>query len=453
MPLPRTIGSGRALIWIRRNAESGGLPVPSNNIVTAIGDSITLASAVTSGGTAPGVTAYTKYHAQLVNSATPQIGGYLTWACVLPKTGESEGTGKMRWGGVHATGSITTNTILTTHIQGTDSPLNDSPKAGICVICAGANDLAALTTQAAIDSRIADIETMCDALVGAGILPVIATPPANNNPGNTNLPAFVASLNTFAAGYMTGLICVDFFEATRAPGQVTWNTNYNAAGTDPAHPSVIGARAMGQILRDAIDALLPATVPTLATTATDDSANYLYKNGSCTDDGNADGIPDGGMTQSATYWSSTANGAAYALAPRTGFNGKAWEINKTTDPGDTALSGTGAGSPIIILTDGHDTSFGFKAEVVSWAAATRCDFGLWKQSDATTKFAQLRLGTDSLFSGTVAPFVWFQQFTVPAGYAGDANLGKTRLGITIGGTGTSTMDVHIGQITVRDDSV
>lgn len=424
-------------------------PVPTNNLVTAVGDSITVANAAATGGTVPGVTGYGKYQAQTCNASG--VGGYLTWACILPKTGDTAATGKMRWGGVHATGGMTVNQVLTTHVQGADSPLNDAIRAGICVICAGQNDAAAMTSQSAIDSRVADVQTICETLAANGILPVIAACP----PNNTN-PANIQNYNTSLAAKATqlGVTFVDFHTPCANPDG-TWKTNYNGAGTDAVHPSVIGAVAMGQALRDALDSLLPATTPTLATIATDDAANYLYKNGSFTDDANADGVPDGGQTQTATFWSQTANGCAWSLGVRSGYDGKALRWNKTTDPGDSQLQSTGGGvvgNPIVGAVDGHALAFGFRAEIASWSANTRLEFACWKQLDATIKPLFLRLLTDALYTTPVAPFVWYQEWTVPTGFD-DADGGKFRLNMSAGGTGTNTIDAYVGQYTMRDNSV
>jgi hypothetical protein len=429
----------------QHSSATGGLPVPANNLVTAIGDSVTVAAA-TSGGTAPSVASFAKYHGQLVNAAG--VGGFLTWAAILPKTGESTGTGKLRWAGVHATGGATINQVHTSHVTGSDSPLFDNPKPGICVIAVGLNDAANFGTQPGIDSRVAEVSVMCDELIAGGILPVIAAcPPHNGFP--LTVPNFNTTLAAMAAS--RGLVYVDWHTPLANPDG-TWKLNHNTNGTDNGHPSVRGGVVMGQVLRDAIDHLLPNVTPTLATTATDDLASYLYKNGSFTDDGNADGVPDGGQTQSSTYWNLTANGTAWTLGARAGYSGQALRWNKTTDPGTSTLQSTAAGTPVPLCLDGHTIAFGFRAEVASWSINTEFDIEGWKLLDAASKPFRLKIGTDFEYTLPIAPFVWYQEWLVPAGFD-DADGGKLRTNMQILGTGTNTMDAYIGQFTLRDNSV
>lgn len=426
---------------------SSGLPVPSNNLVVGVGGSTVAAAAVASGGSVPGVATYGKFQAQTCNASG--LGSFLTWACILPKTGDSAGDGKMRWCGAHATGGITMQQVYDDHVIGSDSPQYDAVKPGMAVVHVGPNDAASFTDQAAIDTKIAIVRQIYTALISQGILPVsMSCSPHNTYPDNVK--NFNTSLSALASSM--GLTYIDGHTPCANPDG-TWKTNYNTAGTDPVHPSVIGAKAMGQVLRDGIDSLLPNVTPTLATTATDDSAAWLYKNGSFTDDGNGDFVPDGGMTQSATYWTQVANGCAWELGTRSGYDGKACRWNKTTDPGDTTWTSTGAGAPIIVIPNSHLIAFGFKAEVISASASTSMTFTGRHQTTSATNPFRLNIQNDTIHDGSVAPFVWYQEWTAPADFADDANTGKMRFINTITGTGTSTADMYLGQWTVRDRTV
>jgi hypothetical protein len=450
--MTKLVGARRSLILPR----TGNPARAANNFVTAIGDSITLAGAAATGGriteTVGGFAfSYSRMHAQLAN-ASP-VGGYLTWAAIVPKTGDSAGDGKLRWGGAHATVNLRTDQIWTTHIIGDDSPLNVRSKAGTCLIMAGSNDLAQICpsgtiVQNELNEAVVYIGKMIDALLDRGyFVALCATPPHNTANNKTALAALLPNLVSLAQRKRVLYIDTHTPVSDAAFG---WGANMHQG--DGIHPSVLGAKAMGLAIRDALDPYLPNAAPTLSVVATDDAANMLYKNGSFTDDGNADGVPDGGQTQSTTFWGQTANGTAWTLGARAGYDGQAMRWNKTSDPGTSQLQGSGSNPPSPLGVDGHTITWAFKAEIASWAASTQWLHECWKVADSTIKPFRLNLQTDGAFTSAIDPFVWSQEWVVPSGFD-DADSGKMRPNISAAGTGTNTMDGYVGQYTLRDESV
>lgn len=418
-----------------------GLPTPTNNLVAGVGDSITAA-----GGSATA--------AQLSDAA--RVGAYQVWACILPKTGDAMGNGKMQFGGVYATSGFKTSQIHSTLVS-TWLPalLARNPVPSFVLFLAGANDASSgIGGGGVIENGVfsptnfaawqAEYVACIDLLVDNGIVPVTPTLMPNNS----------ATYGTGVADYMNpwirsyaaerGMACPEIWEALRSGNG--YAAGYNLDGT---HPSVLGAKVAGQVVRDAIDAILPDPAPTIVTSATQGDAEFVWMNGALTSDTDADNIPDGGATPTLDLdpWTITANGATLALAPRTIFSGNAWRINKTTDPGDTTIiSGSTAGVPPNPAA-GNRVGVGLVCEVASWAVDTSIVLQFRKVTDSAVQQMSLNLRTDAAFTGPVAPFVWYQEAIIPASYGGG------RWSFTIGGTGTSTADLYLGQLTVRDMGV
>src|SRR5436190_16019468 len=396
------------------------VPIPANNLVTAIGDSITSASGASTGGTVPIATlaagGYGRYQAQL--STVAGVGAYFTWAAMLPKTGDTVALGRMRWAGVHATVNMRADQVRTTHLDGVDSPLNDLVKPGTCVVMAGSNNLPLISPSGSViqdqlDLALTDLKYMYTKLMANGILPIACQIPPSDT---ANYGAGVLALNDRIVKLAAAMHipCVDMFTPAWSGTGATWgsgNTN------DGIHPSVTGAKLMAQPLTDMLHTVLPNSYPVLAVVATDDASNMLYRNGSFTDDGNADGVPDGGgPTQSATYWTQTANGCVWTLGTRTGFDGKALRFNKTTDPGTSELQGSGSAPPAPLEVDGHIIGFGFVMEIASWNANTFFQVSQWKVLDSTVRPFNVNIRTDGGFTSAIAPFVWYQEFAQLSGY-------------------------------------
>lgn len=421
----------------------GGYAVtPSNNKVTAVGDSITLANAAGTGGkTTSGTTA--RY--QAITRDGSAVGGYLTWACMLPKTGDTFSDGPFEWSGVHATGGLTIAQIKTTHIDGADSPLNDSPKAGTCVVLAGSNNLGTISPSGVLDSGVlatalAALGTIYDALIAGSILPVACTvPPSNTANNQPAVTALNAGIVTLAAEKNIPL--VDFFTPC-ATGN-NWTANYHQG--DGIHPSVTGAVAMGQALRDVLEPLVPADRPTLVTTATETDARYEWLNGPFQRVSGTAGIPRGGAqpVEDTNPWSVTVASATFSLGARTNYNGQAARINKATDVGDTQWQSSGGAGIPPQYADGAAFAVGFVAEIASWAPSTGFQFQAWKQSDAGTSVYSLKVQTDANYTTAVAPFVWYGTNTIPASFG--TNM---RINFAWGLGGTRVIDAYLGQLSI-----
>jgi lysophospholipase L1-like esterase len=436
------------------------LPVPQNNLVVGLGDSITVASHNTAGA---GITKDYQFQPRLINTSG-LVGGYLTWAAILPVTGQSVGDGRFRFNGTHATSGIRSDQILADHVNGTDSPLNDNPKPGIVSVMAGANDMALISNNnntvntTELDFTIAQLNAMYTALINADILPIACgVPPTNNANYQLACIALNDAIETNAAA--RGLQFVDVFEAARAvPGSTTnaqWATNHNTA--DGIHPSLLGAKAIGQVVRDAVDKFLPYSYPNLVTAATDGDADLIFKNGAFERDANTDNMPDGGGTENSGYWTFTANGAASSLGARTNYSGQAWRVNKTVDTaGNSQMQGSGSGTVDIDLVDGHAYDVGFVTEIASMSGTTtQYQITMVKVSDGTKVPFRLTLSNDATFSSAIAPFKFLRTFRCSDSASGTPiTSGGYRFLITWGHqTGTPTdnlLDTYMGQLTVRD---
>lgn len=429
-------------LWRYRNRSSGYAVTPTNNRVTAVGDSITVAGAAGTGGkTTSGTTA--RYQAQTRDAAA--VGSYFTWACILPKTGDTFSNGPIEWSGVHATGGLTAGQIKTTHIDGADSPLNDSPKAGTCVVLAGSNDLGTVSpsgnlSPSALATTLGNIAAIYDALIAGSILPVACLLPpsntANNQPAVTAINAGVAAL---AAQKRIPL--VDFF--TPCATGLNWTANYHQG--DGIHPSVTGGVAMGQALRDVLEPILPAARPTLVTTVTEADANWEWLNGPFQRASSTSGVPRGGAppVEDTDPWSITAASATFTLGARTNYNGQASRINKATNVGDTQWQTSGGAGIPPQYADGAAFSIGFVTEIAAWEASTGLQYQAWQQSNAGISIYSLKVQTDANYTTAVKPFVWYFQNVIPTSFG--TNM---RLNFAWGLGGTRVIDAYLGQISL-----
>lgn len=431
-------------IATRRALKAGGPYAvnPSNNRVTAVGDSITVAGAAGTGGkTSSGTTA--RYQAQTRDAAG--VGSYFTWAHILPKTGDTFSTCPFEWSGVHATGGLTISQIKTTHIDGADSPLNDSPTAGTCVVLAGSNNLGTVSPggvldTSARDAALAALGTIYDALIAGGILPVACTlPPSNTANNQPAVTALNAGITTLASQKRIPL--VDFFTPV-ATGN-NWTANYHQG--DGIHPSVTGGVAMGQALRDVLEPILPATRPTLVTTATEADANWKWLNGPFQRASSTAGVPRGGAppVEDTDPWSVTVASATFTLGARTNYNGQASRINKATNVGDTQWQTSGGAGILPQYSDGAAFSIGFVTEIATWEASTGLQYQAWQQNNAGISIYSLKVQTDANYTTAVKPFVWYFQNVIPTSFG--SNL---RLNFAWGLGGTRVIDAYLGQISL-----
>lgn len=389
-----------------------GVPRIVANTVSAIGDSITAAN-----GNYPGFA---------ITSSTG-VGAYLGWASVLPKTGATMGDGRLRPHVTSATGGYNVSQIKTTHLP---VILALSPLPAFCVVLAGTNDVLAMTSQSAIDTRLSDVASMYDALRAAGVTPVACSIPAYDNATpQSAIATYNAGIEALATA--RGIPYADFHTATADP-----STGYYLPGMrlDGVHPTGTGGKAMGQVLRDALESHLPATTPTLVTSATE-ASGWLWQNGAMLRDSNSDGTPNGGGTESATAWGRTSGAAdaSFSLVAESGVVSGNWmRVNKTANTATTTLLGNG-----ISVSDNHLIGYGalIKATLSSGAAVTL----QWYKSSNTS---QREYGiTLQGYVGDIAPFVWYLEKTVPA------STSQVRPNLSISG---GTADVYLGQLTVRD---
>jgi lysophospholipase L1-like esterase len=376
---------------------------------------------------------------------------------ILPRTGAQMGDGRFEFVGTHATGGAQASTIKTTHIDGTDSPLNDNPKPSFAVVLAGSNDIGAVAPSNVVNptqlaSTLDAIESIWDTLIANDILPIACMLPPNNGTAQNAILAINQGIRE--RGHAKGLVVVDLFTPCWSGTGATWGTNMHTG--DGTHPSVLGAKLMGQALRDAIDPLLLPTHPNIVDADTDAASDLMLHNGAFERDTNSDNIPNGGRTsgsETATFWILTANGATPTLAARTNFSGKALRLNKTDDTaGNTLLSSSG-GSDAISLVDGHLYKVLLKGEIASWSGTNT---QILYQAIKVTGDVPFRITfqNDFSFSGAIAPFIVGRTFLISNTgnfTSGSYRGGQVSIGFSTAGATTDNLgDVYFGQITYRD---
>lgn len=434
-------------IMAGRGGATGYAVTPSNNLVEGIGDSITVASHNTAGA---GITTQTLFQPRIQNTSG-STGGMLTWASILPATGQSYGDGRFRFVGTHATSGYTIAQMVTTHIDGADSPTASSPKPGIVVVHIGTNDLAAMLTANVLDpakvaTRKANLKTGLETLIAAGILPLVCKiVPSNTVLNQQSVTAWNVAIGELAIEL--NIPVADCFTPCATGND--WTANYHSG--DGVHPSVTGAKAAGQAIRDALETVLPATLPALVTTSTDGTGlGNFYENGANQVVGGTAGVPKGGNPAANAYWTWTASGTTPTLAARSGFDGIAWTWTKASDAANTTASGSSSGNGVMTMIDGNTYEFGFVAEIESWIQDDMyLSISLQKVTDGS-KRCDFVIRRDANFSSAIAPFKYFKTIkcnatTFPAG--------TYRLLITLGDDAATTNafgTVHIGQLTVRD---
>lgn len=413
------------------DVPSGSDLTPLNNLVAGLGDSITNANS-----SSPGTV-----QAQLTDAA--EVGGYLTWASILPVTGEDYGNGRLRWGRTYATGGYLTSQVKDEHLP---ELLAADPLPGFAVIASGANDAGEGQTQtggvvieANMDAWQSDMEYMYDACLSAGIIPVGFLPFPHDD---AEYQVALAEMRTRVVAMCEerDIPYMDAFTGINTAGAFSTGMSH-----DGIHPSCLGAKVAGQSLRDVLDDWLLDWYPILADGNNDRSTMMLWANGSSREDRDADGIPDGGIPPvQLDPWTLTAQGAALTIGSRTDFVGNAIRFNKSTDPDTTQLQSSASNGVAPVLTVGDTYGIGFMAEVADWDASTFILLDFHDSADVTIKQARLNIRNDSEFVDPIAPFVWYQEVETAASF------NKLRMTWQIGGTGTNTADFYIGAITVAD---
>lgn len=236
--------------------------------IWAMGDSITA-----NGYTAPAGVASHKFN-----------GGqsYLLYACLLSQ-------GRLRFGGIAATGGFRTDQIIATHL-----PTVLAARPAYCVIQGGTNDIGTLT----IAQTLANLQTIYDALLGAGITPIATT----MLPKQTLLNASRAPLDRMSmwiTRYATAknFPVVDITTPFINPVDANW-IGYAVPGTynaDNTHPNGAGAKAIGQAIWTAIQGYLPPRSPFFPTHNVEGASTFYptFANALHLNDAGTDGIPDG----------------------------------------------------------------------------------------------------------------------------------------------------------------
>lgn len=377
-----------------------------SNIMGGIGDSITAAN-----GAGVGIKTYTN-----------PVGGFIGYSMILPKTGDTEGNGRLRPGPISG---VTGNAIHDLLITRLPILLSSTPKPGFCVVLGGTNDLGTMTSQALIDSKLADLSTIYNSLWNSSIMPIACgLPTCDLYAGlyRTRVIAFNPQVEALATSM--GIPYVNFFDVTD-DGSAGWIADYDTG--DGIHPSSLGAAAMGLLLRDTLDSYLLAYTPPLVTEATQGDATFLLGNGCFTADTNADGVPDN--------WA-IANGASEITCSLVDggseVEGNWWRINKTAATAESRVRANITG-----LTAGTRLGFGFRMKVASADQATGMNFEGYNPSNATQKVYTAVLAD---LRAAVSPYTFYYENTVPSG----ATALRFDLQIYSG-----LVDVYIGQFTAR----
>jgi lysophospholipase L1-like esterase len=398
-----------------RNKGGNWNRILRNNRISFIGDSITIA-----GSNAD----------YSIKNSGDACGSFRGWSLILPKTTESISTGKLMWA---PTAAMTNQTIA--GIKNTYLPqiLALDPSPGICCVLAGSNDLGALD----LPNNIADLRSIYDQLLAAKILPISCAVPTNDA-----LRDHCFELNSAitALALEMDLPFCDFFESTD-DGSTGWIAGYSYDGT---HPTVTGAKVMGQLVRDTIDPHLLNETPTLITTANEGSLSGVHwLNGTMMDDTDTDGLPDGGSPAQVTNsWEVQTGGAdtTFSLVTEAGVvSGKWLRINKAAYTADLAMRNREVANNYFDYVDGHHEASAFLIKVDAVGGIdTNINFVGHRWSNAgVTSFSMSLIG----ITGPIAPFVFYKPYTVPAGF------GTFRMAI---GITNNTADVSIGQLTLRD---
>jgi GDSL-like Lipase/Acylhydrolase family len=307
-----------------------------------------------------------------------------------------------------------------------------NPLPGICCVLAGTNDLAGLN----LPVNIANLRSIYEQLLAVKILPIACAVPTNNT-NRAHCPDLNDAIATLALEM--DLPFCDFFEVTDN-GVDGWIENYS---DDGIHPTVAGAKVMGQLVRDTIDPRLLNIVPELITVENEESlSGIMMLNGIMVDDTDADGKPNGGCTAPVTNsWQAFTGGpdTSFSLVEDEGVvSGKWWRMNKTAYTANLQVWQYDSVNNHLILPDNHHMGFGFMFKVDA-VGGINTDIVLqcYKWSGGATAFTLALKGIE----GTIAPFVFYKPYTVPVGFS------TARYSIQIN---ANTADISIGQLTTRD---
>lgn len=379
------------------------IALPGNGLIMAMGDSIT----------ANDYTAPTSTTAQILRPRQ-----YLLWAAMLSNGG-------LRYGGVAGTGGFTSAQVISTHL-----PTILAAKPQFCVVHAGTNDPGTLT----LAQTIANLQSMYDQLLNAGIVPIATT----MLPKQTLINASARTLQLMSQWIMQyarkrGFPCVDWnrlFVDTANGGWSGYSGGTGPYNGDDTHPNGAGAKIMGQAIVDALAgqlgtaSFIPTANYTPGTLSPNSATNALWLT-----DTNADGTPDGAT-------SSAGTGVTYTLSAMSAGEGLGnwWNLNKngTGTPFGQVSCGSAAvpGNKMLLVCRVKTT--GVKTAGAQWHIRLT--------DNNTVDVVALRQMTEDITLGLVA-----LEFTVPA------SVGATSLKLvpTID-TGSGTATLSVGQVGIYD---
>lgn len=355
---------------VRFASESVGRPVPA---IWKLGDSIS----------ANGITLPTGSADRVWSTDFD----YLAWACLLSM-------GRIRYGGVAATGGFRTDQIITTHL-----PTVLAARPAYCVVHCGTNDIGTLT---AAQTRT-NLATIFTALLNAGITPIATTMlPKETNTGSNReaLDSMSAYVSAYAQKY--GFPVVDWTTPFIDPDgswQSYTNPTPGAFNYDDVHPNGAGAKKMGQQLLAALSPALPPAPPGLATTTNYLSDFVLSKvNALLITDTNADGVADNITAPAAT-------GAVYSLTSMTTDEGKGkWQNAERTSSGNATLD-----TVAVTVAPGDRIRFSCKVKTTGIKSGS----GTWHLRLTTSAIVDVTALRN--FKEDVELGLWEVEFTVPTG--------------------------------------
>ena len=251
------------------------------------------------------------------------------WAHILS-------SGRIRLGSISATGGYTSTQIKDEHLP---TALTKASAGDFIAVLCGTNDTAITGGIGGTLSK-ANLLSMYQSIRAAGCYPVLCTIPPRS--GETSAAAGLRSkLNAWIAftAKVNRWHFVDFHRVlvdSATSGAYKSGLNY-----DQVHPEGPGAKAMGQVICDALVAAdLPA--PFLAdfnngTGVNPDDGALLFGNACMVTDTNADGAPDQFTSLSGTL----TGGSARTLTTVAGVEGKLFTVARgATGPDDVIASTT-----------------------------------------------------------------------------------------------------------------
>lgn len=221
---------------------------------------------------------------------------YVMWACLLSG-------GRLRFGGVAATGGYTTAQIVSTHL-----PTVLAARPAYCVVHAGTNDIGTLT----LSQTIANLTTIFDSLLSAGILPIATTMlPKHTLLGASRAPLDRMSMWITRYARQKNFPVVDWTTPHINPSTGDWVAYSGGTGTynaDDTHPNSTGAKSMGQLVWNTILAWSPPKAAFFPAQNLQGASPFYptVSNALHLTDTNSDGIPD-------NYTATTGGGQTFSI--------------------------------------------------------------------------------------------------------------------------------------------